>query len=229
MAPGMTTLERKYLPAALAAASVLATCAGCSNTTPRTAVAPMVAFASSAPDGSQACSVEGVPEVVAAHVMPMAGVTAGADGSRVWLRFATKNDPRAALALDPSSLEVQDDEGATRGSVGATPTGTASKQIPRGPVAVNLEGGRQLVAWTGGSVETDLRVRAVTIAEDGATIGVPIDLGYEGSAIGRPALAVTSSGRGVLAFEESNGAGFHLVVTRVVCRTSPRRELASTP
>ena len=109
------------------------------------AAAPTVAFAASESDLAQACSIEGTPTVVAAHVLPMAGVTAQAEGGRVWLRFATKSDPRAALAVTPSTLEVEEVEG-------AAPEEThPARQVPAGPVAVALEGGRHLVAWTDGS------------------------------------------------------------------------------
>jgi hypothetical protein len=207
----MNSIARKPALLGLLAAAALSLCAGCSTATQAGMAAPTVAFAASESDLAQGCAIEGTPTVVAAHVMPMAGVTAEAEGGRVWLRFATKSDPRAALAVNPSSLEVEDVEGA------APEETRASKQIPSGPVAVALEGGRHLVAWTDGSAYTGMRVRAITMGENGATVGAPIDLGYQGSAVGRPAVAVTASGKGVLAFEESNGGGFHLVVARVSC------------
>jgi len=218
----MTTLNGKYL-AGLVAASALAICAGCSNATPIGPVSPTVAFAATESDVAPACTLVGTPQVVAAHVMPMAGVNAEADGSRVWVRFATKSDPRAALELDPASLEVEDEDGTAPREVPAAPTGAATKRMAGGPVAVTVEGGRQLVAWTEGSADAGGRVRAVTLVSGGGTVGAPIDLGFEGSAIGRPAVAVTASGRGVLAFEESYGGGFHLVVTRVVCAPAGNR------
>jgi hypothetical protein len=57
-----------------------------------------------------------------------------------------------------------------------------------------------------------------TLGPDGTT-EVAIDFGYEGSAVGQPAVAVTRAGNGVVAFIESNGAGFQLVVTHVTCVT----------
>jgi hypothetical protein len=207
----------------LAAAALIA-CAGCSNTltaaeTPATAKAPTVAFAASESDLTPACALEGMPRVVASHVSPMAGVTAEADGSRVWLRFATRSQPRAALSLNAATLEVEDEEGAAPHET----VSPAPARIPSGPVAVGVEGGRHLVAWMDGSTYAGLRVHAVTLAEGGSQLGAPIDLGFEGSAIGRPALAVTPSGRGLLAFEESNGVGFHLVVARIVCGATASR------
>jgi hypothetical protein len=215
----MNTLKGKYLAAVVAAASALAVCTGCSNATPVGPIAPTVAFAASESDVAPACALVGTPEVVAAHVMPMAGVTAEADGARVWIRYATKGDPRAAVEMNPSTLQVESEDGAAPREIPAT----SARGIPSGPVAVTVEGGRRLVAWTEGSVYAGGRVRAVTLGEGGATVGSPIDLGYEGSAIGRPAVAVTESGRGVLAFEESYGGGFHLVVARVVCAPAGNR------
>ncbi len=203
----------------LVAASAVAACIGCSNALPAGASAvaqsPTVAFAAAESDLSPVCTLEGMPRVLATHVMPMAGVSAESDGRAVWLRFATKGDPRAALAIDVATLDVMDEGGAAPADPVAP---AAARRVPGGAVAVALRNGRSLVAWTDGSAYEGMRVRGITLASDGAATGTPIDLGYEGSAIGRPALAMTPSGRGVLAFEESNGAGFHLVAARVVCR-----------
>jgi hypothetical protein len=209
---------RSLSPKLLLAVSALAALAGCSSAmaegvAPAPSAAPTFAFAASEADISAPCAIVGVPQVLAAHVQPMAGVTAEADGDRVWLRFATKYDPRAALAIDPGSLLVEDEEGAGP----AAPPPAAKKRIATGPVGVAIEGGRQLVAWTDGSPYFGMHVRAVTLADGGGAVGAPIDLGFEGSAIGRPAVAVTASGRGVLAFEESYGGGFHLVAAKVRC------------
>ena len=59
-------------------------------------------------------------------------------------------------------------------------------------------------------------MKLATATDDGSPSNA-VDLGYEGSAIGAPALAATPEGKGVVAFIESNGTGFHLVVTRVSC------------
>jgi hypothetical protein len=158
-----------------------------------------------------------MPRVLASHVMPMAGVNAETDGSRVWVRFATKGDPRAALKIDPATLDVEDEDGMAPEGVHVAAE-TQTKRIASGPVSVGLEDGRQLVAWTDGSRYAGMRVQGITLAQGGSQVGAPIELGFEGSAIGRPAIAMTESGRGLLAFEESNGSGFHLVVARVTCR-----------
>jgi hypothetical protein len=83
-------------------------------------------------------------------------------------------------------------------------------------VAVDVEGGRRLIAWTHGSADDGRRVRMVTLGENGV-FGNPVDLAFEGGAIGRPAVGMTASGQGVLAVEESYGGGFRLVASRVVC------------
>lgn len=183
---------------------------GCSSTTsvtPARAASPAVAFAASATDISQSCTPDGMPRVLATHIVPTKGVQAVAEGATVGLRFATTGDPRVAVALDPESLQILGRETA--------PAETAPG-ASRGPVQVELPDHRSLVAWTEGTVETGLRVRAATLTADGAS-EAPFDLGYEGSAVGQPAVAVTRAGNGVIAFIESNGAGFHLVVTHLTC------------
>ena len=183
---------------------------GCSAATPVAAPrSPSVAFAAGESDVLLGCSPVGTPRVLATHVAPRAGVTAAAGGDRIGLRFATTGNPRVALTLDPETLEVVEAE--------APPVETASSGS-RGPVEVELPGHRHLVAWTEGSVESGLRVRATTLGTDGTSEGA-IDLGYQGSAVGQPAIAATRAGNGVIAFIESNGVGFQVVVTRVTCVT----------
>jgi len=180
---------------------------GCSATTASAPThAPSLAFAASVSDVTQSCTPEGMPRVVASHVVPTAGVTAVAEGGRIALRYATTGSPRIAASLDPESLETV----ATGTPVTLKPVGA------QGPVDVELPDHRHLVAWTEGTVETGLRVRVRTVGADGTT-EAPIDLGYEGTAIGQPAVAVTRSGNGVIAFVESNGAGFELVAVRMTC------------
>jgi hypothetical protein len=148
-----------------------------------------------------------MPRVVATHVAPKDGVSAVAADGKIWLRFGTTHDPRVSLALDPASLEVID--------AGEAPP-LALTGAARGPVQVELEDHRHLVAWTEGSMDKGLSVKVATVSDDGIP-GVPADLGYEGSAIGQPAIAVTPAGAGIVAFIESNGAGFQVVVTRATC------------
>lgn len=196
----------------LACSALLAGCfsfgaLGCSTAAPRS---PAVAFGAGTSDVSPSCTPDGMPHVIATHVVPKTGVTAVSDGAHLGLRFATTKRPRIAVALDPETLQI--DEGQV------PPPETASTALGA-PVRVELTGGRHLVAWTEGSLEEGLRVRATTVAADGSS-EAPLDLGFQGSAIGQPAVAVTRAGNGVIAFIESNGAGFQLVVTHVTC-TAP--------
>jgi len=196
------------LSAALAACFLSLSTAACSTTTTASATRhPAVGFAASATDLSSGCSLEGMPRVIATHVAPKAGVTATQAGGHVWLRFATSRNPSVTLAIDPESLEVED--------VGEPPLAAPSPK-PGQPVAVDLEDHHRIVAWTEGSAEQGLSVKLAAVNDDGSPSNA-LDLGYEGSAIGAPALAATPEGKGVVAFMESTGAGFHLVVTRVTC------------
>jgi hypothetical protein len=182
---------------------------GCSSTTALRGGSPSVAFSAPAPDVDRGCSLDGTPRVVATHVRPMVGVTAVADAGVVWLRFATTREARVAVAIDPETLQLVD--------AGEPPVETAAASI-KGPVEVDLPGDERLVAWTQGSSE-DSRVRAITVAPLGMAVGRTIDLGFEGSAIGRPAAAFGPHGKGVLAFIESNEVGFQVVVVRAACAT----------
>ncbi len=193
----------------LVGAGALAALTGCSSAAQQArSASPTVAFGAPAIDMPSGCAPEGVPRVIAKHVAPQSGVTATADGpAHVWLRFATTKAPRVLERLDVDSLETSEDSEAAPPEIGAG----------RGPVVLSLPDDRRLIAWTDGSLEQGMRVRAVTVDIDGVSVGQSIDLGYEGSAIGRPAVAIGSSGHGVLAFIESNGSGFQVVATRVTC------------
>ncbi|HTQ41728.1 MAG TPA: hypothetical protein VMI75_03155 [Polyangiaceae bacterium] len=197
------------LSAALAACFLSLSTAACSTTTTASAPRhPAVGFAATTTDLSSGCSLEGMPRVIATHVAPKAGVTATSAGGHVWLRFATTRNPGATVAIDPESLEVED---------AADPAPLAAPTLQRGQLmGVDLEDHHRIVAWTEGSAEQGLSVKLATVTDDGSPSNA-IDLGYEGSAIGTPALAATPEGKGVVAFIESTGAGFHLVATRVTC------------
>ena len=192
----------------LVGAGALAAVTGCSTSAQQArSASPTVAFGAPAAEMPAGCSPEGMPRVIATHVAPQSGVTATADGSHVWLRFATTKAPRVVERLDVDSLATSTDANTAPPEIGAG----------RGPVVLSLSDDRRLIAWTDGTLEKGMHVRAVTIDPDGVSVGQSIDLGYEGSAIGRPAVAIAPSGHGVLAFIESNGAGFQVVATRVSC------------
>jgi hypothetical protein len=192
----------------LLGAGLLAATTGCSETAMHArSVSPTVAFGATTSDVPAGCSPEGMPRVLATRVVPRVGVTATSDGSHVWLRFATTRAPRVVTQIDVESLE-----GAASGNAPPPETLDAAS-----PADLRLADGRRLAAWTDGSLEQGMRVKTAAIGLDGAMVGDAVDLGYEGSAIGRPAVAVTSSGHGVLAFIESNGAGFQVVAVRVSC------------
>jgi len=194
----------------LVGAGALASVTGCSNAAQQArSASPTVAFEAPIGDMPSGCSPEGMPRVIAKHVAPKAGVTATADGSHVWLRFATTKAPRVVERLDVDSLESSADADAEA----APPEAGANT----GPLVLSLPDHRRFVAWTDGTLESGMHVRGVTVDSDGVAVGQSVDLGFEGSAIGRPAVAVSPSGHGVLAFIESNGAGFQVVATRVSC------------
>jgi hypothetical protein len=180
---------------------------GCSASTAVLPASPTVAFGATASDVEGGCVLDGTPRVLATHVRPMDGITAVAQDGVVWLRFATTHDPRVAVAVDPETLQVVE--------AGEPPTETAADAV-RGPIEVELPDHQRLVAWTDQSAY-ESRVKAVTIADQGMALGETIDLGFRGSAIGRPAAAFGARGKGLLAFIESNEIGFEVVVVRASC------------
>lgn len=187
---------------------LVAAATGCATTAPMVPAAPAVAFSASRSDVDAGCSLEGMPRVVATRLRPMAGVAAAISDGHVWLRFTTTRDPRVQLAVDPETLEVV---------VDAAPLIEVAPTAKRGQVEVNLRGHRHLVARTEGSLDDGLHVKAVAVGEEDTAVSTSSALGFEGSAIGDPAIAFGHDGKGVLAFIESNEVGFQLVVTRVAC------------
>lgn len=182
---------------------------GCSASTSTASRSPAVAFGAAASDIASVstgvdtgarCALHGEPRVVATRVSPTAGVKATSMAYRVWLHYGT-----TTVALAPESLEVVADH---------VPPPREVLDRPAHSVEVATEDGRRLVAWTQGEVFAGNDVRT---ASTGLASSDPVDLGYQGSAVGDPAVAVTSSGDGVVAFIESNGAGFQLVAMRVSC------------
>jgi len=89
------------------------------------------------------------------------------------------------------------------------------------PVVASIDDHRRLEVWMDGSIHTGLHVRAQTAHDDGGTIGAPLEIAHEGSAIGRPTVSMDRAGHGMLFFVESNGRGFQLVAARLDCSISP--------
>lgn len=94
------------------------------------------------------------------------------------------------------------------------PGGTGTRPVP---LLARLDDQRSLFVWTEGSLATGLHVHARTLGGAGETIGSPIDLGNQGSALGRPEFTVDAAGRGTLTFVESNGHGFQRVAVPLDC------------
>jgi hypothetical protein len=184
---------------------------GCSASTSTASRSPAVAFGASASDVASVgtgmrCALQGEPRVVATRVSPTTGVQATSMAYRVWLHYGTKANADTTVAIAPESLEVVADH---------VPPPPAALDRPAHSVEVATEDGRHLVAWTQGEVFP--RSNDVRTASTGLGSSDPVDLGYQGNAVGDPAVAVTSSGNGVVAFIESNGTGFQLVAMRVSC------------
>jgi hypothetical protein len=209
-----------------------------------------------APFAPGACTVDGSSRVVATKAAPYAGVKAFADASRVWLRFARSRATGAiAVALDPESLDEKKADDASPSSVlgdlvlarrwgdGANdarllePAGepvdldgaarSRDTDVAR-PIVARIDTERSLVAWTSGSIYAGMDVHMQTIGKDGQAIGAVILLAHEGSAFGRPTVAVSPSGRAVVAFLDSSDHGFQVVAASLDCGRTAAAEPAAT-
>ncbi len=241
-----TRIEKVVAWCAAGAASI-----GCEASTPSamTAHAPSstpVAMALSAPG---ACTVDGPSRIVATKAAPYAGVEAVADASRVWLRFARSRAAGAiAVALDPESLDEKKADEVGPSSVlgdlvlarGSEPGANDVRLLeptresvavdgvaPRGdtymarPIVARIDTERSLVAWTSGSIYDGMDIRMQTIGNEGEPLGAAIVLPHEGSAFGRPTVAVLPSGRAVVAFIDSSDHGFQVVAASLDCGAAP--------
>ncbi|MDP9000419.1 MAG: hypothetical protein M3O46_09940, partial [Myxococcota bacterium] len=95
------------------------------------------------------------------------------------------------------------------------PTGSKNDEA-MSPALTVVPGGRFLLIWTEGPASAH-EVRAMTLSADAAQIGSPLRLSNGGVNAGQGQVAVTASGRGVVAFLESRANGFRLVATPIVC------------
>jgi hypothetical protein len=85
-------------------------------------------------------------------------------------------------------------------------------------IVAKVDSGRWLRASVEGSIYTGFDVLVGTVGRDGEPIGDWVALSHEGNAMNlRPALAVGPSGRGVVAFVESNEPGFQVVASAIDC------------
>jgi hypothetical protein len=219
----LVLLERLCASVATSAAT-----AGCTTSeSASVAVLPAALFPS--PFGVSPCVINGSPRVVAAKATPRAGVQAAADASHIRLRFSTQaNAPYVALALDPQSLEelgvaesmplapASEDDLARAGRV-AEPSDRGARQ---GPIIVPVDSQRSIFAWTDGSAYAGMDVQVMTVGHDGVPLSAPVRIPHEGSAMGQPAVAVASSGRGIVAFLDSSDRGFRVVAVSLDC-TAP--------
>jgi hypothetical protein len=96
------------------------------------------------------------------------------------------------------------------------PPGALKDESAMSPTIASLPGKRFLVAWTEGP-SANHRVRAATLSARGEILGASLDISEPGLNCGAPRLAVTPSGRGVVAFLESSGNTFAVAATAVSC------------
>jgi hypothetical protein len=176
--------------------------AGCASSVSES---PALAFGVSASDLESACALDGASRIVAAQVDPTAGIAVVADGDVLSLRFATTLDPSGlAVSIDPQTLRISNIK-VRHGE----PAAAAA------PIELVLPNHERLVAWTSGARGT--QATSPTLSDAGSSLNNRNNLGFQGRAVGRPAVAFSSKGEGVLAFIESTPNGFQVVAVHARC------------
>jgi hypothetical protein len=114
----------------------------------------------------------------------------------LWVRFKAGDVPGAERTFTP-------------------PSGGKGEQVMSPGLAV-VPGGRYLLVWTEGPASSH-EVRALTLSEDGAAVGDPLNVSNPDANAGQGQAAVTASGTGVVAFLEASATGFQVVATPIAC------------
>lgn len=97
-----------------------------------------------------------------------------------------------------------------------TPPGDARGEQAMAPSITAVPGKRFLLVWTEGPA-TQHEVRAITLSEDGTALGAPLVLSSSGVNAGQGQAAITSAGRGVVAFLESSEDHFKVAAAAITC------------
>jgi hypothetical protein len=97
-----------------------------------------------------------------------------------------------------------------------TPPPGGKGQDAMSPGLTVLPGQRFLFVWTEGS-PNEHEVRAMTFSTDGTPVGAALSISNTGVNAGQGQAAVTSDGRGVVAYLESFPGGFRVAVTPIAC------------
>lgn len=97
-----------------------------------------------------------------------------------------------------------------------TPPGGGNGEQAMSPSIAAVPGKRFLLLWTEGPTSQH-DVRGITLSEDGTPLGAPLVLSSPGVNAGQGQAAITSAGRGVVAFLESSEDHFKVVVSPIVC------------
>jgi len=94
------------------------------------------------------------------------------------------------------------------------------------PSLTSINGGGFLLAYTQRTVY-DSRVNAQAIDSIGAPVGAPLTISADKSGAGWGNGAVTTDGRGVVAFLAPSAAGFEVLATPIACRTTADMAVAA--
>jgi hypothetical protein len=97
-----------------------------------------------------------------------------------------------------------------------TPPAGGKGEQAMSPGLAAIPGRRFLLVWTEGPTSRH-DVRALTLSEDGVTLGAPLNISGEGVNAGQGQASVTAGGKGVVAFLESIDDGFQVLAAPIAC------------
>jgi hypothetical protein len=100
------------------------------------------------------------------------------------------------------------------------PPGSSPDAHAMSPAIAAVPGGRFLLVWTDGPTSHH-RVRALTISSDGSPIGGALEISEEGLNAGGGQAAVSTAGKGVVAFLGSSDSGFQVMARSIACASPP--------
>jgi hypothetical protein len=145
----------------------------------------------------------GEAHVVAVRVNPRVPVRAAAEGDTVAVHFARGHGAGALVHLDGETLAPVASEEAVA---------DRSTAPARGPVRVALEGGRFVVCFRRGDVETGYRLMAQAWDQGGSPLGAPVPISPpEADVYTAPQIVALDGHRAVAAFAAVADGQFELL------------------
>jgi hypothetical protein len=145
----------------------------------------------------------GDAHVIGTRINPLGPVSLESADGELAVSFTGPGRSRAVARLDAASLQP----------LALSRRDSREAAAPRtGAARVVLDGGRFIVCWTRGSLESGNRALAQAFNQDGSPRGAPVVISPpEADVVGTPRAVATGGGHVVATFAASAGGSFELV------------------